>query len=283
MPKLCQGKSIWEFQTLGGKEKISGGRPSDLSNSLTILIGFGVKSLKSLKSLKLSVLDATFAAGQAQCRLLRDTHVENQSAAPRAAGMSCLKLILWNLTLCHGRKLDYMPIIENDIATIYINILKSHLGSWVFKPCLVADMMPELSSDPSLIPARRRTTLWERQARRQGRSRCPRASSRPDDLDRCHRCYRYIDTSICSVQLFDDSCDLRFRWRRGSQCTTMTSVRSAPDSFASFSRHQRNPCVAVVQLDRSEVYWSGEDGKTYVYDAVMEKYSLLQSQHCQTE
>lgn len=106
-------------------------------------------------------------------------------------------------------------------------------------------MMPELSSDPSLIPARRRTTLWERQARRQGRSRCPRASSRPDDLDRCHRCYRYIDTSICSVQLFDDSCDLRFRWRRGSQCTTMTSVRSAPDSFASFSRHHE---IHVLQL-----------------------------------
>eukprot|EP00913_Durusdinium_trenchii_P002406 g2222.t1 len=27
--------------------------------------------------------------------------------------------------------------------------------------------------------------------------------------------------------------------------------------------------------DKRQVYWSGEDGKTYVYDAVMERYSLL--------
>eukprot|EP00438_Fugacium_kawagutii_P007793 Skav236028 [mRNA] locus=scaffold1509:29525:42821:+ [translate_table: standard] len=54
------------------------------------------------------------------------------------------------------------------------------------------------------------------------------------------------------------------------QASAQTGPLKVPEGFKQVEKGS-----SMYYNDKRQVYWSGEDGKTYVYDAVMEKYSLL--------
>ncbi|CAL1136549.1 unnamed protein product [Cladocopium goreaui] len=54
------------------------------------------------------------------------------------------------------------------------------------------------------------------------------------------------------------------------QASAQTGPLKVPEGFKQVEKGK-----PMYYNDKRQVYWSGEDGKTYVYDAVMEKYSLL--------
>ena len=64
-------------------------------------------------------------------------------------------------------------------------------------------------------------------------------------------------------------------WR--IECGAASANFNKPSQQMKLARCQARKAIALA--GRRQVYWNSDDGQTYVYDAVMQKYSLPSSQH----